>query len=189
MDTMDRAVAQINGAMKLESEFSQLKDENRSLLAEKVVDQKVVIDLQIKQIIKNDQKISAMQQTVQSEVRSYALVMQKTCASALSPKAIQTAVNKATVADVGDRNLIFHGMKEEEGKAFRRKWELFSTNFRRNRCSRHQAEWGLQGLVKYALLRSHWLVKIHPFSNSGEVKGSGRTDGEAKASQRAEEDA
>ena len=50
--------------MKLESEFSQLKDENRSLLAEKVVDQKVVIDLQNKLIIKNDQEISVIQQTV-----------------------------------------------------------------------------------------------------------------------------
>ena len=116
MDTLDRAVAQINGAMKLESEFSQLKDENRSLLAEKVVDQKVVIDLQNKLIIKNDQEISAIQQTVQSEVRSYASVVQKTCASALAPKVIQTAVKKATVADVRDRNLMFHGMKEEEGE-------------------------------------------------------------------------
>ena len=35
---------QINGAMKLELEFSQFKDKNRSLLAEKVVDQKVVIE-------------------------------------------------------------------------------------------------------------------------------------------------
>ena len=116
MDTLDRAVAQINGAMKLESEFSQLKDENRSLLAEKVVDQKVVIDLQNKLIIKNDQEISAIKQTVQSEVRSYASVVQKTCASALAPKVIQTAVKKATVADVRDRNLMFHGMKEEEGE-------------------------------------------------------------------------
>ena len=77
MDTMDRTVAQIDGAIKLGLEFSQLKDENISLLAEKVVDQEVVIDLKNKLIINKDKETSAMQQTVQSELRSYASVVQK----------------------------------------------------------------------------------------------------------------
>ena len=46
----------------------------------------------------------------------YASVVQKTCGSTLAPKVIQTAVKKATVTDVRDQNLIFHGMKEEEGE-------------------------------------------------------------------------
>ena len=89
MDILDRAVDQLNGALKLESRLVLSQEENTSLLTEKVADQKIVIDLQKKLIDSKDQEIATVQQTVQNEVRSYASIVQKTCATALAPKVIQ----------------------------------------------------------------------------------------------------
>lgn len=121
MDILDRAADQLNGAIKLESNLSQAQEENRALLAEKVSDQKVVIDLQNKLITSKDQEIASVQECVQKEVRSYASAVQKTCATALAPKIIQNAVKKANVADQRERNLIVHGMTEEEGEDLKTK--------------------------------------------------------------------
>lgn len=80
-----------------------------------------MIDLQ-SQLIKNkDQELTSVQETVQNEVRSYASIVENTCATALAPRVIQTAVKKANVSDMPDRNLIFHGIQEEEGEDLKEK--------------------------------------------------------------------
>ena len=88
----------------------QAQEENRALLAEKVSDQKIVIVLHNKLIELKDQAIASVQESVQKEVRSYALVVHKSCATALNMKVIQNAVKKANVVDQRDRNPIVHGM-------------------------------------------------------------------------------
>ena len=47
-------------------------------------------------------------------IRFTASVVQKTCATALSPKIIQKAVKRASVAGDRDRNLIIHGVDGED---------------------------------------------------------------------------
>lgn len=47
------AVGQTEGAMKMDSVISDVKEENRVLLREKVNDQKTVINLQNQIIVKN----------------------------------------------------------------------------------------------------------------------------------------
>ena len=49
----------------------------------------------------------------QQEARSYATVVEKTCASALAPKQMKIAVKSANVAEMKDRNLMIHGLVEE----------------------------------------------------------------------------
>ena len=52
---------------------------------------------------------------MQKEVRSYAIVVQKTCVTALTPKVIQNYVKIANIANQRERNFIVHGITEEEG--------------------------------------------------------------------------
>ena len=49
------------------------------------------------------------------------LLFKKTCATGLAPRVMQTAVKKANVSDMRDRNLIFHGIQEEEGEDLKEK--------------------------------------------------------------------
>lgn len=101
------AVPMLQNAHPLPDNISKLRDE-------KISDQAVIIDLQGKLIEKKDDEIKSVKSTVKCEMKSYSSAVRKTCAEALAPKKIKTAIRKA--ADEKDRakNLIIHGMKEEE---------------------------------------------------------------------------
>ena len=114
VDILIRAVDQLQGAVQLQDELAKLKDENCKLMAEKIEDQKRIMELQQCVIDKKDSDFSSVRETVQQEVRSYATVVEKTCASALAPKQMKIAVKSANVAEMKDRNLMIYGLVEEE---------------------------------------------------------------------------
>ena len=115
-DILTRAMDQLQGAVQLQAEVAELKEENRKLLADKVGDQKQIMELQQSVIDQRNSEISSVKETVQHEVRNYASVVQKTCATALAPKQMKMAVKNAAAAETKDRNLMIHGLAEEDGE-------------------------------------------------------------------------
>lgn len=96
------AVPVLNSGSSLPDDISMLKDE-------KISDQKDIIDLQQKLIVKKDEDMKM-------EMKSYSTVVRKSCAEALAPKKIKTAIKKAADEQDRDKNIIIYGMKEENGE-------------------------------------------------------------------------
>ena len=147
-----------------------------------------------------------MQQTVQSEVHSYASVVQKTYESAMTPKVIQTAARKATVADARDCKLIFHGMKEEEGENLKNEVGAVLNQIQEKLLFMAPSRVVFAGsgkvrpVIKVMLAGQDTFLQILKTSEDLKRPGIkfhlpqlrqnfGKADGEAKASQRTEEEA
>ncbi len=113
MDILERAVNQIQGAMDLESSAVA---ENRTLLKEKVEDQKTIINLQSQLIESKQDDVRSFKETVKQEVKSYASMVTTTCANALAPKKLETAVKKIKESEDRSRNLMIHRLSEENNE-------------------------------------------------------------------------
>ena len=74
--------------------------------------QKRITGLQQSVIDQKNREISSVKETVKHEIKSYASVVEKTCATAALPKQMKLAVNNASAADTKDRNLA-----EEQGES------------------------------------------------------------------------
>lgn len=99
------AVPVLNSGSSLPEEISNLKDE-------KISDQKSIIDLQQKLIAKKDEDMKTVTTAVKNEMKSYSSVVRKSCAEALAPKKIKTAIRKAADEQDRGKNLIIYGLKE-----------------------------------------------------------------------------
>ena len=119
----------------LESVFPLLEtasDEISNLKTEKISDANKIIELQ-KQLIEKQEKAMAeiveMQNTmtkkkeenlvelksvVQTEMKSYSSMLQKTCSNAFAPRKLQAAVKRVTEQEDRSRNVMLFGIEENE---------------------------------------------------------------------------
>ena len=91
------------------------------LSSEKIEDQKTVISLQNQLIEKKDRELNAVQNTVQTELKTYSSALTKTCAAALAPKKIKAAVQSVSEKEERSRNIIIYGMSESSGENLQEK--------------------------------------------------------------------
>ncbi|KAL5272812.1 hypothetical protein ACHWQZ_G000848, partial [Mnemiopsis leidyi] len=75
IDILERAASQIQGAADLETQICSADAENKSLLKEKVEDQRTIIKLQAQLIEKEQDRVQSFKETVQKEVQSYYLLL------------------------------------------------------------------------------------------------------------------
>ncbi|KAL5269389.1 hypothetical protein ACHWQZ_G003021 [Mnemiopsis leidyi] len=116
IDMLDRAARQIQGAADLETQICSADVENKCLLKEKVEDQRTIIKLQSQLIEKERESVQSFKETVQNEVKSYAGVVASSCATALSPKKLQTVVKSIQDTEDRSRNIMIHGLAEKNGE-------------------------------------------------------------------------
>ena len=116
IDILERAASQIQGAADLETQICSAGEENKSLLKEKVEDQRKIIELQTQLIEKEQENVQSFKETVQKEVQSYAGVVASSCATALSPKKLQTVVKSIQATEDRSRNIMIHGLAETNGE-------------------------------------------------------------------------
>ena len=76
--------------------------------------QERLVKLQCELLEKREAEISAVQSTAQTEIKSFADVLQKKCDSALAPKRVQRAIENAT--EERCNNIIIHGIPDCEGE-------------------------------------------------------------------------
>lgn len=88
---------------------------------EKIADQKTIINLQEKLIQKKEDNLKTVSTTVKNEMQSYSSAVKISCAHALAPKKIKTAMKKAVDEQDRSRNLIIYGMKEEDNEVLETK--------------------------------------------------------------------
>ena len=125
VDILERAAIQIQSAMDLESSAFV---ENRTLLKEKVEDQKAIIHLQSQLIEKKQDDVHSFKETFKEEVKSFANTVTTSCANALAPKQLEIAVKKIKESEDRSRNLMIHGLAEEDDENLKSKVaEIFST--------------------------------------------------------------
>ena len=97
-------INQLEKELKIHS--TELIKTQRNLVAA----QEELLKIQRQLLEKREVEITAVQSTAQQEMKSFAAVLEKECASALAPKKIQSAI----VAASEDRgcNIIIHGLEE-----------------------------------------------------------------------------
>ncbi len=83
---------------------------------EKIGEQKKIIDLQEQLIAKQEENLQSVKKTVETELRSYSSVVEKSCTEALKPQKLAAVVK--TVTDKEDRsgNIVVFGLPEEENE-------------------------------------------------------------------------
>ena len=99
--------------LKINELEKELKKQSKELIKTQralVAAQEELIGIQKQLLEKREVEITAVQSTAQQEMKSFASVLEKECASALAPKKIQSAI----VAASEDRgcNIIIHGLEE-----------------------------------------------------------------------------
>ncbi len=114
LEILDRAVTQIEAAKKLESVINCAEVENKSLKNEMIADQRTIIDLQQKLIEKKDSDFQGIRKTVETEVQSYAAIVETTCEKALAPENFKKVVKQVKQSEDRARNVIIYGLVEEE---------------------------------------------------------------------------
>ena len=95
----------------------------KALDREKIDNQARILELQRDLIVRRDTELKAVQNTVQTGMKSYSSVLAKNCSAALAPKKIEAAVR--TVADKDDRskNVIIYGLEETDNEKLNEKIE------------------------------------------------------------------
>ena len=90
-------------------DVGELKDE-------KISEQKKIIQLQDQLICKHEENLQSVKKTVESELRSYSSIVEKSCTEALKPQKLAAVVK--TVTDKEDRsgNIIVFGLPEEKNE-------------------------------------------------------------------------
>ena len=104
------AVPLLDFAVEDLSEVEQLK-------SEKIVDQKKIIELQDKIIAEKDNKLDSVRQTVESEIKLYSSVVQKSCSEALAPRKIAAVVKSVGEKKDRSKNVIVFGVPEEDSES------------------------------------------------------------------------
>ena len=99
-----------NKALPLLQKTVPKADRCETLEAEKIMDQNTIIKLQSEVIKKKEVEINSMretmQNTVKSEITSYATVLSNSCAAALAPNKISKAVKSVVDRDDRKKNVI-----------------------------------------------------------------------------------
>ena len=91
-------------------------DRISELQGDKINDQAKILELQRDLILRRDNELKAVQNTVQTKMKSYSSVVAKNCSAALAPKKIEAAVRKVSDKDDRSRNVIIYGVEEEENE-------------------------------------------------------------------------
>ena len=97
----------LDSAVEQKSELDDLKNE-------KIADQKKIIQLQEQLIEKKDKELNTVKKTVESELKSYSSVVERTCSAALAPQKIASAVSKVKREEDRSNNVVVFGLPEEE---------------------------------------------------------------------------
>ena len=101
-------------------------EEYQELKAEKIEDQRTIIELQAV-IKKKEEELEEVKESVKSsvkcEIKSYASAVTKTCAAALAPKKLTAAIKTVAENEDRKRNIIIHGLKEEDNEVISAKVE------------------------------------------------------------------
>jgi hypothetical protein len=93
------------------------------LQEEKIDDQARILELQRDLIVRRDTELKAVQNTVQTEMKSYSSVLAKNCSAALAPKKIEAAVRKVADKDDRSKNVIIYGLEETDNEKLNEKIE------------------------------------------------------------------
>jgi len=101
-------------------QIKNLQTENQTLKSETIIDKKTIIELQEKVIVQTENKLHDIQNTVQSEMKSFSSIVKDTCSAALAPSKIETVIKKVKLEDSRDRNVIVYGVPEEPEEDLRR---------------------------------------------------------------------
>ena len=95
-----------------------LSDEVEKLKSENIDDQKTVISLQNKLIEAHEKNVESVQNvvktTVETEMKTYASAVTKSCSSALVPRKIVTAFKKVKAKEERSQNIMIYGMVESQ---------------------------------------------------------------------------
>ena len=102
-----RALPLLEKAVKVQEKVETLQED-------KIKDQETIIQLQSKILEKRDEHIDSVQATVQKEIKSFSGVVSQSCATALAPSKIKTAVRKVTEEADRSRNFVIYGVDEEK---------------------------------------------------------------------------
>lgn len=115
----------------MKDNLSQLEQQNKRLQEDALTAQKRLIEVQDQLLrcqadiirlqsgggesrVSIQETVSSVQETVQKELKSYAAMVQKSCAKSLAPARLQQAMRKAAAEDDRSHNLIIYGLPEEE---------------------------------------------------------------------------
>ena len=93
------------------------------LQEDKIDDQAKILELQRDLIVRRDNELKAVQNTVQTEMKSYSSMVAKNCSTALAPKKIEAAVRKVSDKEDRSRNVIVYGVEELENEVLKEKIE------------------------------------------------------------------
>ena len=109
------------------NEYSIPLLECQELTAEKIKDQRTIIELQEEVIKKKEEELKAVKESVEStvkcEIKSYASAVTKTCAAALAPRKLTAAIKTVAENEDRKRNVIIYGIKEEDNEVVSAKVE------------------------------------------------------------------
>ncbi len=107
---LDRCCLPLMGlAAKQTTQIEQLK-------SEKIRDQEQIIQLQNKLIVKKDDEMKVVKDTVVSELKSYSSVVQESCSAALAPQKIVSAVKQVNQDVDRSRNIVVFGVAEDQNE-------------------------------------------------------------------------
>ena len=104
------AIPLLDFAVEDLSEVEQLK-------SEKIEDQKRIIELQDEIIAEKDDKLDSVKKTVESEIKLYSSVVQKSCSEALAPRKIAAVVKSVGEKEDRSKNVIVFGVPEEDSES------------------------------------------------------------------------
>ncbi len=93
------------------------------LQEEKIDDQAKILELQRDLIVRRDNELKAVQNTVQNEMKSYSSIVARSCSTALAPKKIEAAVRKVASKEDRSKNVIIYGVEETENEKLKEKIE------------------------------------------------------------------
>jgi len=94
-------------------QVKNLQKENQTLKSETITDKKTIIELQEKVIVQTEKKLLDIQNTVQSEMKTFSSIVKDTCSAAFAPSKIETVIKKVKLEDNRDKNVIVYGVPEE----------------------------------------------------------------------------
>ena len=93
------------------------------LQEDKIDDQAKILKLQHDLIVRRDNELKAVHETVQNEMKSYSAVVSRSCPTALAPRKIEAAVRKVSDKDDRSKNVIIYGVEEKDNEVLKEKIE------------------------------------------------------------------
>ena len=104
------AIPLLDFAVEDLSEVEQLK-------SEKIEDQKRIIELQDEIIAEKNDQLDSVKKTVESEIKLYSSVVQKSCSEALTPRKIAAVVKSVGEKEDRSKNVIVFGVPEVDSES------------------------------------------------------------------------